>query len=482
MSQRLSLTMFLTICCLIPFAAAQPADACLDRAMNAFVASVEARAVSAPSLRGCRPPNLDNPPAGSGNWPILASAALYVDGAEDDRWLLPWLSGAEGKWGHNGRESGSTIYAGLNWAAALAVRHHACQRTDDALCAAAGAWLRAGWAKWGLAAKSQAPTRIVYRQKDAVAERNRLDIVGYHGPFAHLVGDRQGEKPDRGEFMGSWVELTPLHPLLAWAADVPSRRYDESKIQSGERSLPLWVAKTLTGRSYSETLPLELVGLSASERDTLRAFLAEPTHRELAARLVSWLDTYPSDSRTVTYRRFQSGDVVTVASHTTNANKSGAVVAAGVAARSVWLLPSRFAGVGAAMAQGQLLADRAIATSNDGGRFELDLSTLGEVAWEAVWDPQGARLDGEDVEPAPSCSLADLRGAVQTTNCLRDEAGAVPPELSGITEPLSLILTLLEDYEELPEEGRGAALERIAGAADAIVVAARESDGSTPPP
>lgn len=477
MTQRLCLAAAF----LISFVLTGPAEACLDRALNAFVASVEGRPVSAASLAGCRPPNLDLPPAGSGNWPILASAALYVAGAEDDRWLLPWLSGAGGQWGHNGRESGSTIYAGLNWAAALAVRHRACMRTDLELCDASGAWLRAGWAKWALAATSQAPSQIVYRQHDVVAERPRLDVLGYHGPFAHLVGDRQAEKPDRGRFMGSWVELTPLHPLLAWAADVPSRRYDESKIKAEERSLPLWVAKTLTGRSYGETMPIELTGLSAAERQTLRSFLTDPGDRQLATRLVRWLDSYPSLSRTVTYRRYQSGDVVAVSSHTTNANKSGAVVTAGLGSKSIWLLPSRFAGVGAATAQGQLLEDRAIATSNDGGRLELDLSALGEVAWEAVWDTEGARLLGEEVEPAPACALADLEDASATVACLRAE-GSTPEELDGLFEPLGLILTLLKGYEDLPDDDRAAARERIAAAAEAIAAVARADEQLPPPP
>ncbi|MEM1183215.1 MAG: hypothetical protein AAGM22_33035, partial [Acidobacteriota bacterium] len=185
MRRRLLLFIVISSCA----APAVPASACLERAVQAFTGAVEGQPVHKPSVQGCRPPNLDLPPPGSGNWPILVSAALYVDGSEDERWLLPWLSGAEGKWGHNGREGGSTIYEGLNWAAALAVRHHACSRPgDEALCDAAGGWLRAGYAKWALAATSQAPQRIVFRQAGQVARRPRLDVVGYFGPFGHLPG------------------------------------------------------------------------------------------------------------------------------------------------------------------------------------------------------------------------------------------------------------------------------------------------------
>ncbi|MEO1367914.1 MAG: hypothetical protein AAFX50_12130 [Acidobacteriota bacterium] len=462
-------------------AAAGDVQACLEPAVAAFTGAVEGRSVDKPSVRGCRPPDLDLPPPGSGNWPILISAALYLDGSEDERWLLPWLSGADGKWGHNGREGGSTIYEGLNWAAALAVRHRACSRPSDAaLCRAAGGWLRAGYAKWALAATSQAPARIVFRQGTQIARRNRLDVVGYHGPFAHLPGDRQAERPDRGQFVGSWVDLHPVNPLLAWAADVPGRRYREDQVTPTERALPLWVASALTGRSYSEELPLDFAGLTAAERDALRRFLAMPTDGDLAAPLVAWLDTYPSRSRRVTYRRYASGEVVTVASHTTNANKSGATVVAGFADRSAWLLPSTYKGVGAATAHGELRADRAVATSNDGGRLELDLSGLGPVAWEVLWSPEGARFaegSGFTVpeldEPTPaSCRPSELGDAVKTIACLRARP-STPDALRALLGPLGEIVRLTARYEESAGDDRRRVLEELEAEARTLAETAR---------
>ncbi|MEO1088506.1 MAG: hypothetical protein AAFY88_30100, partial [Acidobacteriota bacterium] len=246
-----------------------------------------------------------------------------------------------------------------------------------------------------------------------------------------------------------------------------------------ERALPLWVAWTLSGRTYSEELPLELAGLTAAERKALRSFLESPTDGDLAAELVAWLNTYPSRSRTVTYRRYASGEVVTVASHTTNANKSGATVVAGFADRSAWLLPSRYKGVGAATAHGELQVDRAIATSNDGGRLELDLSGLGPVAWEVVWDPGGARFaEGFDFaapdldEPAAAdCRPADL-GADHVVACLRSRP-QTPDVLKLLLEPLGKILTRIERYESLDDAARLDALEELEAEAQVLADRAR---------
>ena len=332
---------------------------------------------------------IDTPPRGSGNWPVMLRGARYIAGQTDGQDLLPWLQGG-GVWSHNGRENGSTMYESWNTATALAVLHLARQRGHGKLERAAARWLRALWAKYALAATPWQPARTRFWQHKERHERRRLRYLGYVGPMIHMAGNRQAEDPKRGENTGAWVDVHGGNPVLAWAADWPGRRYKQQFIEPGSRGGTLWTVQTLTGKTFGETVDPASFGLSEQERKTLRAFLSTPTDETLARRVGAWLDGYPYWPRlTLSIRRYGSGAVVTVMSSTYNASKSGAVVVAADRQSSTWLLPSAYKGVGAVQAWGEIVGNTAIATSKDGGRWQLDLSGFGALAWQARWTDQG---------------------------------------------------------------------------------------------
>ena len=394
-----------------------------------------------------------------------------MSGESDGRDLLPWLRGGTA-WSHNGRESGSTTYEPWNVSTALAVLHHARNRGHDELASASARWLRALWAKYVLCATPWLPPQTRFRQHDRNHDHRRLDYTGYRGPMVHMAGNRQAENPRRGSHTGAWIDVHAGHPALAWAADWPGRRYKREFIQPGARGGTLWTVHRLTGKGFGQTVDPSVFGLTADERRTLAGFLNAPTDLGLARRVGAWLDGYPNWKRTVlTIRRYGSGAVLTVLSRTSNANKSGAVITLGTREASTWLLPSAYRGVGAATAEGSIQGTTAVATSNDGGRLSLDLSGLGEVAWEARWTGDGLVFDGAQTEPEPRAIASTGSqprpdaSLVAVLHALDAWASAQPSDVESVLRTAGELFVRLDTWTDRPDHDREPARASVAQAA-----------------
>ncbi|MEM1181361.1 MAG: hypothetical protein AAGM22_23665 [Acidobacteriota bacterium] len=460
-------------CLLILAVAAWPTTAsadCLPRSVDAFVAAVEGQRVH---MRDCRPPHLDSPQPGSGNIPILASAANYVAGTEDSRWVLPWLEGANG-WGHNGRESGSTIYEHLNWACALAIRDASKRRGDDPTWRAAGAWLRAGLAKWALSMSSDPPSRIIWRQHRNRWERSRVNPNGYSGPWSNMPGNRHAGRPTDGSATGRWADVHAINPVIAWVSGAPNRRYNQARIDRnpGELTLALWVVRKRTGRAFAEEAPFHLFGVTRDEARMLGQFLRDPAARgDLAAGLAKWLDPYPARNQRLLYRRYASGAALGVLDKTTNGNKGGSTVVLGrPSGVSEWLLPSRYNGDGAATAFGAIEGGTAVATSTDGGRLEIDISKFGAIAWEVVWDTEGARVVGEaegppppPVDPQPSANPEAVRRMLLSCAAVAT-APSASPQVRAYLETGCEVLRRIAAMDQAPDRREVSRQSAIKGA------------------
>lgn len=422
-----------------------------------------------PAIPARCPGRMDQPPAGSGNWPVNLAGAQYAVG-EPHNDLLPWLRG--GVWSHNGRENGA-FYEPWNTRTAFLVRYMAERRGDRELTFWSGRYLRAQWAKEALAATPHQPIQVIYRIGDFTATRKPLNRNRYRGPFIHRVGNRHAEDPERGRFAGAWVESKDAHALLAWAADWPGRRFE--RVQFGEMAGGVWTVQQLTGKKYRQTVSASFFGLTADERRTLRSFLQNPTNGRLAREVASWLDGYPQlPGVTSTYRRYMSGVTLSVLSRSSHASKGAAnVVLGGREGATEWLLPADFARKKVPTTHGAIEGHHAVATA-PGRRLTTNLNGLGPIAWEAHWTPQGVRFVG-DSEPAaqvatgsppppssrpsvPSAPIAEGEELRRALVALDLWAKAQDPESERVIRSVGGMLSTLDAWTQEPTPGHHAAL------------------------
>ncbi|MEM1204768.1 MAG: hypothetical protein AAGN66_16185 [Acidobacteriota bacterium] len=455
---RCSLTFVLSLL-LALLAAPAAAQQCHDRALAAF-ASAFAEGQATPASKLCMARSLASPPPGSGNIPILNVGALWLTGDIKDEVLLPWLSGTGG-WSHNGKEDGSIIYEPWNLAVALAVTHRACQRQrSPQLCTAGRLYLRATWAKYALSATPKAPARIRWGVGGKWFERPRINYIRYEGPFVHYPGDRQVTTP-KGNSTAAWSDVHRINAALAWAADWPARRHG-SAITRQPATLVIWTASQLAGgRSYGQSTPAGLWGLTNTERSQLRAFLGAPTDHTKARPVAAWLEPYPRRKGIeLRVRRYwQDARVLAVRNHTQNANKPGAVAVTGTARESTWVAPSTYKGVGAATAHAVIEdgASRVRTWSNDGNEMLLPIGKWGGLAWEVVWDDRGVRFTYPAPEPGTT-KPATPSGPPATPPATPPTGGSPDPRYN------QAILLLARIIADTPESAEHRQLLEIAGA------------------
>ncbi len=349
------------------------------------------------SVRGCLAGNLDSPPPGSGNWPIMLEAALAMCGEQlaVER-LLPMIRG-EGRWGHGGRESGSLVYEGWVTASLMVLRKRAIEAGRLDLAEQIGIWLRA---EWGFLALHRVPSGTPLRGWIGGIEGHRSTL---RGAWVNPTGDRSviGRDPSRHLI----PDRSSLSVLLRWClGKEPSSGW---QLNARRWEWPQALLRRSAGHGGERQLGEEYCALQASDVQLLRQPMVRKGKPSAGLRRAAELlapfrhPGRPKSGRQRSLAGWSDGSWISSLSGTANANKPGVAYSWFDARKGEAgaVVPSPFRGVGAKSAfSAAHWSDQTVAAwSNSGWRSTYEMPGTGPPVWTLTWSGDGVDLlfDGE---------------------------------------------------------------------------------------